>query len=298
MIPKILARVRSDKPEPPLSVQQSEEAALIAFEAVHNGQPYRLSLLHALASMTRHPLLRGPSCELPRSMQWPPKEHADLPHELTECMGNWKAAEAEPETVSALLEKEISSGWVVRTEMSIEQARQHWHKGIAIGKLNVVHAEGKEPRLVLDSTVCGVNPKCNIPERVSLPMASDVRLAFMPEDTHASFIGASFDFKAAHKQVQVHPSKHGLLLFRYADTLYHYRVCHFGARFSTYWWQRAGAFLLRLLHGILSAHPHRAWLFVVNLLATLRRPDAHQQLALIVIFSIPFPGSKCSPKTA
>ena len=208
-------------------------------------------------------------------MQWPPKEHADLlPHELTECMGNWKAAEAEPNTVSALLDKEISNGWVVRTEMPIEQARRHW----------MVHAEGKEPRLVLDSTVCGVNPKCNIPERVSLPMASDVRLAFMPEDTHASFIGASFDFKAAHKQIQVHPSEHGLLLFRFADTLYHYRVCHFGARFSAYWWQRTGAFLLRLLHGILSAHPHRAWLFVDDLLAALHRPDAHQQLALVVIF--------------
>ena len=97
------------------------------------------------------------------------------------------------------------------------------NRGIAVGKLNVVHAEGKEPRPVLDSTVCGVNPKCNIQERVSLPMASDVRLAFMPEDTHASFI-ASFDFKAAHKQIQVHPSEHGLLLFRFADTLYHYRL--------------------------------------------------------------------------
>ena len=80
--------------------------------------------------------------------------------------------------------------------MSIEQARQHWRKGIAVGKLNVVHAEGKDPRLVLDSTVCGVNPKCAIPERISLPMASDVRLAFLPEDTHSSFVGASFDFQS------------------------------------------------------------------------------------------------------
>ena len=148
----------------------------------------------------------------------------------------------------------------------------------------MVHAEGKEPRLVLDSTVCRVNPKCNIPERISLPMASDVRLAFMPEDTHASSIGTSFDFKAAHKQIQVHPSEHGLLLFRFANTLYHYRVCHFGARFSAYWWQRTGALLLRLLHGVLSSHPHRAWLFVDDLLAALHRPDAHQQLALMVIF--------------
>ena len=92
-------------------------------------------------------------------MQWPPKPQADLPSELTECIGNWKTAEAEPETVSALLEKEIANGWVIRTGMSIEQARQHWHKGIAVGKLNVVHAEGKDPQLVLDSTVCGVNRK-------------------------------------------------------------------------------------------------------------------------------------------
>ena len=145
-------------------------------------------------------------------------------------MRNWKAAEADPDTVSALLDKEVASGWVVRTDMSVEQARQHWHKGIAICKLNVVHADGKEPRLVMDSTVCGVNPNCNTPERVSLPMASDVRLAFLPEDTHASFIGASFHFKAAHKQVKVHPSEHGLLLFPFAKTLFRYRVCHFGAR--------------------------------------------------------------------
>ena len=44
----------------------------------------------------------------------------------------------------------------------------------------------------------------------------DVRLAFVPEDTHASFIGASFDFKTAHKQIQARPSEHGLLLFRFS----------------------------------------------------------------------------------
>ena len=97
-----------------------------------------------------------------------------------------------------------------------------------MGKLNVVHAEGKDPRLVLDSTVCGVNPKCAVPERISLPMALDVRLAFLR--TRTCLCGG--------------------------DVLYHYRVCHFGARFSAYWWQRAGAFLLRLLHGILALRPH------------------------------------------
>ena len=176
LIPKILAHVGSGNASPPLSDKQSEEAARIAFRAMNvpcpadlapdEGQPYRLSLLHALATASNDPDIKlvpllaegvptGAVSELPRSMQWPPKPQADLPSELTECIGNWKAAEAEPETVSALLEKEIANGWVIRTGMSIEQARQHWHKGIAVGKLNVVHAEGKDPRLVLDSTVCG-----------------------------------------------------------------------------------------------------------------------------------------------
>ena len=170
--------------------------------------------------------------------------------------------------MSALIDKEISIGWVVRTDMSVEQARQHWRKGVVVGKLNVARAEGIEPRLVLDSTVCGVNPKCNLPERVSLPMASDVRLAFMLGDTRASFIGASFDFKAARKQFQVHPSEHGFTECATSEP----GSPHTGG---------TGAFLLRLLHGV---HPHKAWLFVDDVLAALRRPDARRQLALIVIF--------------
>ena len=157
--------------------------------------------------------------------------------------------------------------------MSVKQARQHC---IAVGKLNVVHAEGKEPHLVLDSTVCGVNPKCNIPERVSLPMASDVRLAFMPGDTRASFIGASFDFKAARKQIQVHPSERLVTL----------PFCRHSVPLPSV------PFRSPLLRTLVATHSssgcytgcYQHWLFVDDLLAALRRPDARQQLALIVIF--------------
>ena len=192
----------SGNASPPLSEQQSEEAARIAFRAMSmpcpselgpdEGQPYRLSLLHALATASNDPDLK-----------------------LVPLL-----AEGVPTgALSDLAEKEIANGWVIRTGMSIEQARQRWHKGIAVGKLNVVRAEGKDPRLDEDSTVCGVNPKCASPERISLPMVSDVRLAFLPEDTHSSFVGASFDFKAAHKQIQVHPSEHGLLLLPMSCTI-------------------------------------------------------------------------------
>jgi hypothetical protein len=33
---------------------------------------------------------------------------------------------------------------------------------------------GRPPRLVLDSTICGVNPQCVMPERTTLPTIKDV----------------------------------------------------------------------------------------------------------------------------
>ena len=97
--------------------------------------------------------------------------------------------------MAALIAKEIEQGWVEKTDMSLEEAKAFWPKGAALGKLNVVFAEGKDPRLVLDSTICGVNPRCHIPERVALPMAADLRLATQPHDSHGAFIGASLDLR-------------------------------------------------------------------------------------------------------
>ena len=193
-------------------------------------------------------------------------------------------AEDEPETVQGLLLKEIANNWIVETSLSIADARKKWPLGIAVGKLNVVFAEGKEPRLVLDSTVCQVNTRCHLPERLSLPMASDLALSTQPEDTPGAFIGASVDFKAAHKQVQVRPEEHGLLLFAFQGKLYRYRVCHFGGRFSAFWWQRTGAFLLRQVHGLLAWKPHKAFLFVDDLLCALVRDSAPDMFALVVLF--------------
>ena len=115
-------------------------------------------------------------------------------------------------------------------------------------------------------------------------MASDLALSTQPEDTPGAFIGASIDFKAAHKQVQVRPEEHGLLLFAFQGKLYHYRVCHFGGRFSAFWWQRTGAFLLCQVHGLLAWKPHKAVLFVDDLLCALFRDSAPDMFALVVLF--------------
>ena len=155
-----------------------------------------------------------------------------------------------------------------------------------------MYAEGRDPRLVLDSTICNVNPRCHLPERVALPTASDIRLTTQTSDPHGAFLGAGLDIKAAHKQVAVHPDEQGLLLFAFEDVLYHYRVCHFGARFSAYWWQRLGAFLLRHLRGLLAFAPHKAWLYVDDLLMALWRANA---IAIIFFSAI---GAQMSWKKA
>ena len=94
-------------------------------------------------------------------------------------------------------------------------------------------------------------------------------------------MGLALDFKAAHKSVKVSAAEHGCLLFKVEQRLYHYVVCHFGAKFSAHWWQRVGSQITRVLHALLSQHSHEAWLYVDDLLATLARSSWEDQVVLI-----------------
>ncbi|CAE7730100.1 unnamed protein product, partial [Symbiodinium sp. KB8] len=264
-----------------------------------DGQPFRLNLLHSIALSiadkdAQLPLLldqgvpTGAFEPLPSSGQWAQAPHSidastDLqgPH-LEHCRGNWTAAEQSPELLAQLIQQEVEKGFVKCFEGTEEDAALQWPKGTAIGKLNVVIAEGRDPRLVLDNTVCGLNPAVHIPERVALPTASDVQRTFLAEDCYAQQTALSIDFKAAHKCNKVHPSEHGTLLFRQGTALYYYTVCHFGARFSAYWWQRTGGLILRSMHALLGRYPHKAWLYVDDLLCVLRTAQSEQGAALII----------------
>ena len=195
----------------PVSPSESLEVATLAYTALklpcpwdmsrEAGQPYRLHLLQALANSWHEP-----DMALLQFLQH--GAVSALPPSL-----QWPA-------------KKPDSALPPDLEICI-----------AVGKLNVVFAEGKEPPLVLDSTVCQVNTRCHLPERLSLPMASDLALSTQPPP--GAFVGASIDFKAAHKQVLKSMAFYSL-----------YRVCHFGGCFSAFWWQRTGAFLLRQVHGL------------------------------------------------
>ena len=108
------------------------------------------------------------------------------------CEGNWSAAEAKPSVVQAFIQKEMGVGWGCKR-------LQKWPQATATGELNLVKAPGKDLRLVLDSTICQVNPIVNysLPEAVQLPTVSEVCASFQPSDPHSMWIGASLDFLAA-----------------------------------------------------------------------------------------------------
>ena len=222
--------------------------------------------------------------EIKPSGLWPPAKLQPLSESgLEVCQGNWRPAEEDPETVAALLAHEEAAGWIQPVPGGLKAAKKRWLKGIAVGKLSLVKAEGRDPRLVLDSTVCQVNPLCRIPEAVTMPTVQEVRRSFQPQDPRGAYISASIDFKAAHKRVKVHDTEQGLLLFAFNGTLWRYVVCHFGAKFSAYWWQRVGGLITRILHASLAPYPHRAWLYVDDLLAALLRASAHESLLIIVL---------------
>ena len=204
---------------------------------VEPGQPLRLNLLQALAAATANndtaliPMLKA-GVTTGVHEQWPRKSqpHQDfMPLEM--CEGNWSAAEAKPSIVQSLIDKEIESGRLRHLPGGRTAAQARWPSATAVGKLNLVEASGKDPRLVLDSTVCQVNPNCSLPEAVQLPTVSDVCFSFQPSDPHSMWMRASLDFKAAHKQVKVREQDQGMLLFEFTGQLYGYTVCHFGARF-------------------------------------------------------------------
>ena len=261
-----------------------------------NGQPYRLHLLSKLAESWGDPDLAllpflqegvptGALSPLPCSLQCRQSPQTPSQRQIWNfAKATGKRRKKSPK-LCKLLDKEISNNWVVATDLTVAEAQRKWPLGVAIGKLNVVFAENNDPRLVLDSTVCQVNTRCYLPERVSLPMASNLALATQPMDTPGAFIGASVDFKAAHKQVQVRLDERGLLLFAFKNKLYHYRVCNFGGLLSGYWWQRTGAFLLPpptvCWHG---SHTNKAFLFVDDLVCALIRARAPEMFALVDLF--------------
>ena len=216
----------------------------------------------------------GALLPLTASGQWPrmadvsPNEDLDL----ILCEGNWKHAEEHPDIVQSLIEQEIEAGFVVRTDLTEGERRAPDDQLLECAR----RGEGPTPgggqlHLKRESAMHATREG---------GAASRLRCQARPHAGRPGrrLHGCKLRLQGRRKQIQVRPEEHGLLLFAHQGVLYQYRVCHFGGRFSAYWWQRFSALLLRQIHALLGSSPHRAWLYVDDLLAQL------DQLLLLVIY--------------
>ena len=82
----------------------------------------------------------------------------------------------------------------------------------------------------------------------------------------------------------MHSSEQGLLLFAFNGTLWRYVVCHFGAKFSAYWWHRGSHYppTPRLLSGP-PTQSLAICQYVDDLLAALIRESAHESLLIMIL---------------
>ena len=204
---------------------------------------------------------------------------------LSIAMQNWQGAEADPLLLEELVQVEVDSGWL-RCIDSIEDARRIW-PNVAVGKLNIVHSAGRKPRLVVDSSICGTNSACLIPERSSLPTLQSVQCAWPLRGRHEPVAAWSIDVKSAHKSIRVRESEQGLLGIRVGPKLYFYKVCPFGAAFSAFWFARLGAFFVRTLHRLIYIS-HFLALYVDDFLGYQSATVAEMGLCITLCFCSAF----------
>ena len=166
-----------------LDVPEAEFQQLLR---VPPGQPFRLFLLKALLSVSGDPdtgfidlLVSGvplgvdepmPSC--PSLFPAPPATEPDV--DLSHCESSWGSALSDPVTVDRLLQAEVSEGWIAEVEGGLPALKRRYNRS-AVGKLGLVKAPDRDPRLVVDSSVSGVTAHTHLPNKSANPTITGLR---------------------------------------------------------------------------------------------------------------------------
>ncbi|CAE7210243.1 unnamed protein product [Symbiodinium sp. CCMP2592] len=260
---------------------------------VQEGQPFRLNLWHCLSLVCADPdsgyfdLLRSgvplgvpepiPPCPV---MHPPPSPDATV-IPLQHCESAWKFAIDHADVVDELLEAELAEGWIALVPGGDAELRRRYNR-TAVGKLGVVLAEGRPPRLVVDSSVSGVTSNTALPNRSANPTLSDVFFCMPLSDSTERLVALILDVAKAHRRILIRALDRGLLCFRHRGKLYQCLTLNFGARVSSFYWARAAGLLLRLVHRIVRVR-HSAQIYVDDILALLDAISAPLWASLIVV---------------
>ena len=140
-------------------------------------------------------------------------EADDDPPPLSVHFDGWKSAHDDPTITTELVDEELRQGWIFEFPGTLEEAQAAYPIGVSVGKLGVATSTTRSPRLVVDSSIRGLNQNCPLPEKGSLPSAKDLIRSYPLRNTSAPVSGLSLDVKSAHKRVAIHPSEQGLVGF-------------------------------------------------------------------------------------
>ena len=275
---------------------------------VREHQPFMLNALHALSLFVADPDINlfpalkegaptGFQHDIPQSFVF--SERLDSPldeQELSQHTCNWKSVEDDVELAAVLLAEELEQGFCFEFAGSLEEARAAYPLGVALGKLGLVKAPFRKPRLVLDNSICGTNANCFIPEKQRMPSVHDVMNSLPLRGSHSMLSALTLDVKQAHKRIFIRESEHGLLGFTLKNKIFFYRVAPFGATFAQHWWGRMGSFLLRMIH-LLIWVAHAALLFVDDFFVAQDKSVLPATGAMICLFFSRFWGSHLAGKS-
>ena len=286
----------------------SDDATWSQLLHVQPGQPFRLDLWHRLCLACSDPdteyfdLLRegvplGISSPIPacKVMAPPaPPDAADIP--LQHCESSWKSAIDHSEIVDELLLEELAQGWIAVVQGGDDELRSEFPVS-AVGKLGVVLAEGRPPRLVVDSSVSGVTCHTVLPNRSCNPTLTDVFSSMPLSDSLERLVALVLDVAKAHRRILIRKQDRGLLCFRHKNVLYQCTTLNFGARVSSFYWARAAGLLVRLIHRLLRVR-HSAKIYVDDLLCLLDSASApvwaSHVVVLLLLIKVPLSWHKCA----
>ena len=302
----ILSHFATGSKDPPLSDQQLHGFLMDVREfldvpdhiwdpalQVAPGQPFRLELWRLLLREMNDPDIAfldelqsgvrlGVNNDIPASPLWPLQQSTiSDDQELLQCESSWKSALDQPEVVWQLLQDEIDAGFIERVPGGLAQLQQE-HEHTAVGKLGLVCAEHRPPRLVVDSTISGVTQNTSIPNRMLLPKISDVLQAAPLTSSSLELIAFTLDVSKAHRRIKIDPRDQGLLCFWYQDVLFKSKTLNFGARASGYFWARVAGLMVRTFHRLLHVR-HALFQYVDDLLVLLEAATSPIWIGILTI---------------
>ena len=178
-------------------------------------------------------------------------------------------------------QEELDAGFIAHVPGGLAELKQQFER-TAVGKLGVVIAEGRSPRLVVDSSISNVTSNTVIPNHMMLPRISDILSCAPTEMAQQQVIQLTLDVSKAHRRILIDQQDGGMLCFHANGQLYRCITLNFGARASGWYWGRVAGLMVRTSHSLL-AYGHVLWQYVDDLLAWLGKVSCPLWASLLVV---------------